>query len=94
MELRDVNVILPALLAQCVGGAAEVQVQAETLAGALDALVRGYPLLRVHLYDDAGLQRQHVLILYNGQSIRWFPSLDLPLADGDTISILQLVSGG
>lgn len=94
METREVNVTLPALLAQCVGGAAEVQVRAETLAGALEALVRAYPLLRVHLYDDTGAQRQHVLILYNGQSIRWFPSLDLPLTEGDTISILQLVSGG
>lgn len=94
METREIKVTLPALLAQCVGGAAEVQVQAETLAGALDALVQAHPLLRVHLYDDAGAQRQHVLILYNGQSIRWFPRLDLPLSEGDTISVLQLVSGG
>lgn len=94
METREIKVTLPALLAQCVGGAAEVQVQAETLAGALEALVRAHPLLRVHLFDDAGAQREHVLILYNGQSIRWFPSLDLPLNEGDTISVLQLVSGG
>lgn len=94
MDGIEITVTLPALLAQCVGGAAEVRVTATTLGGALDALVSTYPLLRVHLYDDDGAQRQHVLILYNGQSIRWFPSLELPLNAGDQISVLQLVSGG
>jgi len=94
MDSVAVKVTLPALLAQAVQGAAEVTVRATTLKGALEQLVSDYPLLRVHLFEQDGAQRQHVLILYNGQSIRWFPSHEIPLQAGDEISILQLVSGG
>ena len=94
MEPIAMKVTLPALLAQAVQGAAEVTIHAATLAGALEQLVTDYPLLRVHLFEQDGAQRQHVLILYNGQSIRWFPSHDIPLQPGDELSVLQLVSGG
>lgn len=94
MAMIEVPINLPALLAHCSGGESRVNVNAETLAGALAGLVEAYPLLRVHLFDQDGAQRQHVLILLNGDSIRWFPTLERPLNPGDEITILQLVSGG
>lgn len=94
MNAIDVPIALPALLAPFIGGVTEVTVQASSIQEALDKLLLAQPKLRVHLYDQDGAQRQHVLILYNGQSIRWFPSLDAPLSAGDSITILQLVSGG
>ncbi len=92
--MLPITVTLPALLTNAVGGTDQVTVQADTIQGALDQLLTDHPKLRVHLFDQDGNQRQHVLIMHNGQSIRWLPTLDQPLQPGDTLSILQLVTGG
>jgi hypothetical protein len=52
------------------------------------------PLLRVHLFDEAGALRQHVQIFVNGTDSRHLPSLQVPVADGDEIIVLQAISGG
>lgn len=61
---------------------------------ALHDLVERYPLLRVHLYDEDDAVRQHVHLFYNDQNTRWLESLAIPLEPGDTITVLQAVSGG
>jgi len=67
---------------------------AVTLEDALQRMREEYPLLRVHLYDEEEKLRPHVLLFYNGESIRWLDRLDLPLRLGDRLEILQAVSGG
>lgn len=85
---------LPSMLARFVGGAPSVPVDADTLAGALDALVRAHPELRPHLFDETGRFREHVLCFHNATNTRWLERLDQPLAEGDVITIMQAVSGG
>lgn len=85
---------LPRLLAGLVGDAVEVVVAAETLAGALEALVTRHPALGLHLFDESGALRRHVLCFHNEENTRWLPSLDRPVAPGDVITIMQAVSGG
>ena len=63
--MPQVTVALPSLLEGIVGGARTLKVEAETLAGALDELVRRYPALKVHLFDESGAFRQHVLCFHN-----------------------------
>lgn len=92
--MPPVTVALPSLLAGIVGGARTLPIEAETLAGALDELVRRYPALKVHLFDESGAFRQHVLCFHNEESTRWLGSLDRPVAAGDVITIMQAVSGG
>ncbi len=92
--MLQVTVALPSLLAGIVDGARTLKVEADTLAGALDELVRQYPALKVHLFDESGAFRPHVLCFHNEQSTRWLGSLDRPLAAGDVITIMQAVSGG
>lgn len=65
-----------------------------TLAQALRAVQQQYPLLRAHVWDDSGTLRRHVLIFHNDQGVKWMPSLDVPLREGDRIQIVQAVSGG
>jgi adenylyltransferase/sulfurtransferase len=89
-----VTVNLPTILRAYADGKAEITVEATTLAGALDALFAKHPLLRVHLYQQDGKLRDHVLIFYNDQNSRWLDSLDIPLKSGDSITVLQAVSGG
>lgn len=90
----QVQIAIPGMLRDSVGGRASFTIEANTLAEAMDVLQRDYPRLRVHVWDDAGKLRPHVLIFHNENGIRWMESLDVPLAAGDRIQIVQAVSGG
>lgn len=92
--MASVTVELPSLLSTIVDGERRITVDAGTLAGVLSALTERHPALRVHLFDETGGLRQHVLCFHNGTNSRWLESLDVPVAEGDTVAILQAVSGG
>jgi molybdopterin converting factor small subunit len=87
-------VTIPALLQDCVGGRREISVEADQLDRAIDAVRQSFPLLRPHVWDDAGQLRKHVLIFYNDTPLRWLQRLDTPLKDGDRVTIVQAISGG
>lgn len=90
----QIEVRVPALLRDCTNQQTRFALEATTLEDALTRLVREYPLLRRHLYDEAGQLRQHVLIFYNDDNIKWLARRDLPLKTGDRLSVVQAVSGG
>jgi sulfur-carrier protein len=90
----EITVSVPTLLRDCVGGQADFEVSTATLAEALDQLRTRYPLLRAHLWDEAGHRRPHVLIFYNGESIHWLDPATVVLQPRDQLQILQAVSGG
>ena len=92
--MGKVTIELPSVLDPVVNGDRTLTVDAETLPAALAVLTDRYPALKVHLYDETGGFRQHVLCLHNQTNTRWMDSIDVPLHDGDTITILQAVSGG
>lgn len=92
--MARVTVHLPGLLTRFVEGRSTVGVQAATIEQALGELVVLHPSLAVHLFDETGGFRRHVLCFHNRTNTRWLKGLSLPLADGDTITILQAVSGG
>ena len=94
MAAVTVPVAIPSLLHACTDGRAEVTVRADTLAEAIENLLGEYPLLRSNLFEANGAQREHVLIFYNDESTKWLDSLDVPLKEGDTITVLQSVAGG
>ena len=89
-----VVVELPSMLANAAAGARELPARGATLRGALDDLFARHPALRVHLFDETGRLRRHVLCFLNGRNTRWEDTLDLPLAEGDRVTVLQAVSGG
>jgi molybdopterin converting factor small subunit len=89
-----VKVTIPGLLRDCAGGRTTFTIDANTIAQALQVIQRDYPLLRVHVWDDLGELRQHVLIFHNDTALRWLPSLDAPLKEGDRLQIVQAISGG
>jgi len=89
-----VKIELPSVFEPILGEGRTLWVEAQTLAGALAALVRVRPELGVHLFDESGSFREHVLCFHNGGNTRWLESLDGPVAEGDTLTIMQAVSGG
>ncbi len=89
-----IEVTVPSLLRDCTDGQTSFPLEAETLEEAIERLTATYPLLRVHLYNEAGELRQHVLMFYNDSSIAWLDRLDIRLNDGDRLLVMQAVSGG
>ena len=92
---------LPSLLAAAAGGRGELVLEVAprgegqpTLRDALEALFDELPALRGLLLDERGAFREHVLCFHNGRSTRWMSGLGGPVADGDTVRLLQAVSGG
>jgi molybdopterin converting factor small subunit len=82
------------MLTSFTGGNRRFSVDAETVAGALAAAAAIYPMLRTHIFDEAGGVREHVQIFVNATDSRQLPSLDGPVSEGDEIIVLQAISGG
>ncbi|MDY7095906.1 MAG: MoaD/ThiS family protein [Acidobacteriota bacterium] len=93
-EAPAVTVYLPSLLRGASGGRGEVTVRGRTVEECIEALLNGQPLLRPHLFTDAGAQREHVSIFLNDTDVRWLESWNHPVRSGDTLTVLQAVSGG
>lgn len=89
-----VRIELPLVFEPILGAECTLSVEAETLAGALAALVEQHPELGVRLFDESGEFREHVLCFHNGANTRWMEDLDGPVAEGDTVTLMQAVSGG
>jgi molybdopterin converting factor small subunit len=90
----ELVVYLPSLLERAAGGQREIAVAASTVRGAIDTLLGQHPLLAVHLFDEQGGLREHVNLFYNDTNLRWLEDWEIPLRSGDTITVLQAVSGG
>ena len=88
-----VEVQLPSLLA-VVDQDRTCTVEADTLRGALAAIAECHPRLGLHLFDESGGLRPHVLCFHNGRNTRWLDDLEVPLDDGDRLLFMQAVSGG
>jgi sulfur-carrier protein len=89
-----IEVQVPSLLRDCTDGHVTFQLEALTLQEALHKLLETYPLLRKHLYTEAGQVRKHVLLFYNDQNLAWLDHLEIPLQAGDRLIVFQAVSGG
>jgi molybdopterin converting factor small subunit len=90
--MPQATVRLPRLLEPAVGDVRKVSVTGNTFGEALGDLFAQHPTLRVHLLDEKGVLRPHVLCFHNGDENRALT--DNPLKDGDEITFLQAVSGG
>jgi len=85
---------LPTMVANVLGGVRRVDVEGATLLDALEDAFAKHPALRVHLLDESGALRRHVLCFLNDENTRWSDGMDRRLRHGDRITILQAVSGG
>lgn len=92
--MAAVTIELPSLLRNVLDGQPTLAVEATTLAGAFDAIRAAHPQLAVHLFDEEGGLRQHVLCFHNDQNTRWLDDHAVDLAEGDRLTIIQAVSGG
>ena len=92
-ERARITVELPGLVASLVGIRA-LELEAGTVGEAFLQIRREHPRIGVHLFDESGGLRQHVLCFHNGTNTRWASGNDAPLRGGDRIVFLQAVTGG
>lgn len=89
--MAEVRVTIPTMLATLVKGSRRFTVTGEDLGGVADAVFALHPELRVHLLDEQGAIRPHVVFFHNDAAVG---TLEGVVSDGDTLTVLQAVSGG
>ena len=89
-----VTVKLPTILRKFAGDEARVQAEGATLNETLKDLESRYPgITKNVIAEDGGLHR-FINVYLNDEDVRYLGSLETPVADGDTVSILPAVAGG
>jgi MoaD family protein len=88
------TIFVPGLLRSYCGGAAELELPASTVRGALEEIERRYPSLHRNICDETGAVRRHVNLFVNTANVRDLDGVETPLAPGDVVTILPAVSGG
>jgi len=85
---------IPTPLRSYTEGQSEIPVQGQTVAEALDDLIRLYPSLQPHLFNGTGQLRAFVNLFLNNENIRDLQGVDTPLHDNDKLMLIPSVAGG
>ncbi|HEV2322397.1 MAG TPA: MoaD/ThiS family protein [Terracidiphilus sp.] len=89
------KIFIPTPLRSYVGGSQEVNVDAGTVAAALDSLTSAHPALRNHLFTSQGKLRAFVNLYLNDEDVRYLPAKEATeVGAGDTLSIIPSIAGG
>lgn len=89
------TIFIPTPLRQFAAGKDAVEVNASTIAGALDQLTQSHPDLRKHLFTSEGKVRAFVNLYLNEEDVRYLPAKDATeVSATDTLSIIPSIAGG
>jgi adenylyltransferase/sulfurtransferase len=89
------TIFIPTPLRSYVAGKDAVEVDAATIAQALEALTGRHPELRKHLFTAEGKLRAFVNLYLNDEDVRYLPAKEgTAVAAGDTLSIIPSIAGG
>ena len=90
----DVSIRIPSPLKKLTGGQDVVKTEGKTVGEAVQRLVRTYPDLKERLMDEQGMIRRFINIYVNGEDVRFIQGLEMPLKEGDQLSIIPAIAGG
>ena len=92
----EIEITVPSLLKECTGGHTRFTFRAgsDALDEAMRSLFDAYPLLRRHVCDERDRIRRHVLVFLNEERITALEQPGVRLRPGDSLHVLQNVSGG
>src|SRR6266702_1606121 len=89
-----ITIVIPTPLRQFAGGRSEIDVDATTAGGALEALTAEHGELRKHLYNEQDNLRNFINVYVGDEDIRHLDGTATPLKDGETIMIVPSIAGG
>ncbi len=90
----SVKVRIPLTLRRLTSEQEVIEIQAATVAAAIDAMHARYNGIRDRLMDATGHLRGSVLVFVNEEDIRFLQGEQTPLKDGDELSIIPAFAGG
>ena len=92
----SVEIVLPGVLADLVGGRRHLDIDAAggTLADLFDDLAAAHPLLGRRIRDETGALRRFVNVYVDGEDVRYEQGLATRLDDGAVVQVLPSVAGG
>jgi adenylyltransferase/sulfurtransferase len=94
-ELTEMTIFIPTPLRAYTADKDAVDVNAATIADALDELTGTYPDLRKHLFTSEGKLRAFVNVYLNDEDVRYLPAKDATkVSPTDTLSIIPSIAGG
>jgi adenylyltransferase/sulfurtransferase len=85
---------IPTPLRAYAGGAAQIEVKSEKVAGVLLELIAAHPELKPHLFTESGELRAFVNLFVNDENVRDLQGSETPVKAGDTLMILPSIAGG
>lgn len=85
---------IPTPLRSYVSGQSEVNVSGADIAGALADLVKQFPAIQPHLFNDGGDLRPFVNLFVSGHNIKDLQGVDTPLDDDDRVMLIPSIAGG
>lgn len=89
------TVLIPTPLRSYAGGSKSVEVDAGTVAAALEGLTSAHPSLRNHLFNADGKLRAFVNLYLNDEDVRYLPAREATTVKAeDTLSIIPSIAGG
>ena len=92
--MPSIVLTLPAPLHRSAGGAGELEVEGETVAAALADVRSRRPALARRFLDDRDAPRPGVRLFLNGGGLSAPTGLLTPVAAGDRLAVVLLLSGG
>ena len=89
------TIFIPTPLRLYAGGQDAVELDAPTVADALEALTQAHPDLRKHLFTAEGKLRAFVNLYLNDEDVRYLPAKEASaVTAADTLSIIPSIAGG
>ncbi len=88
------TILIPTALRRYCQELAEIQVEATTVAQALEALTQSHPDLKKHLFDGQGQLRSFVNLYLGDEDIRYLEKEETPLKPDSELLIIPSISGG
>jgi molybdopterin converting factor small subunit len=90
----SVRVKLPQILRKFAAGEAVVEADGSTLREVLKDLESRYPGITKNVVNDEGALHRFINVYVNDEDVRYLGSLETPVAENDTVSLLPAVAGG
>jgi sulfur-carrier protein len=89
------TIFIPTPLRAYADGKDTVEVNAATIAEALEALTSTHPDLKKHLFNGDGKLRAFVNLYFNDEDVRYLPEKERTgISPTDTLSIIPSIAGG
>jgi adenylyltransferase/sulfurtransferase len=94
-EPERMTIFIPTPLRPFAAGKDAVELEAATIAAALESLTQAHPDLRKHLFTSEGKLRAFVNLYLNDEDVRYLPAKEATgVTATDTLSIIPSIAGG